>query len=119
MRVSSLLCVVLLISCDATSRIAPLPPTVEIVQPLCENPARLLGQFDPQAPRYIVVYRDGVDAGAETDRLAIKYGFQPRFVYTHALGGFSAELTPSVVAALRCEATVDYMEFVQRITIDG
>jgi membrane protein implicated in regulation of membrane protease activity len=28
-------------------------------------------------------------------------------VYTHALGGFSAELTPSVVAAVRCEATVD------------
>ena len=119
MRVSSLLCVVLLISCDATSRVAPLPPTVDIVQPLCENPAPLLGQFDPQAPRYIVVYRAGVDAGAETDRLATKYGFQPRFVYTHALGGFSAELAPSVVAAVRCEATVDYMEFVQRFTIDG
>ena len=114
-----LLLPVLLVACDSTSAVAPVPPTVEIVRPPCANPAPLLGQFDPQAPRYIVVYRDGVDAGVETDRLAMKYEFQPNFVYTHALGGFSAELTPPVVADLRCEGTVNYMEFDQRVTIDG
>jgi|SRR5262245_55371624 len=119
MRVSSLLCVILATGCDATSRVATQPPAVEIVQPVCENPAPLLGQFDPEAPRYIVVYRDSVDPETETTRLSIKYRFQPRFVYTHALGGFSAELTPPVVAAVRCETTVDYVEFVQRITVGG
>src|SRR5262249_23626446 len=102
-----------------TSAVTPPPPTVEIVKPPCLSPAPLLGQFDPAVPRYIAVYRDGVDPGAETDRLATKFGFQPRFVYTHALAGFSAELSPPVVASVRCEARVDYVEFDQRITIDG
>ncbi len=114
-----LLLLVLLVACDSTSAVAPVLPTVEIVRPPCEHPAALLGQFDPQAPGYIVVYRDGVDAKAETDRLATKYEFQPRFVYIHVLGGFSADLTPPVVADVRCEATVDYMEFNQRFTLDG
>jgi len=114
-----LLLPVLLVACDSTSAVAPVPLTVEIVRPPCEHPAALLGEFDPQAPRYIVVYRDSVDAEAETARLAAKYEFQPRFVYTHVPGGFSAELTPPVVADVRCEAKVDNMEFDQRITIEG
>ena len=119
MRLTGLHFLVFLVACDANRAIAPVPPTVEIVQPPCESPAALLGEFDPAAPGYIVVYREGVDAAGETDRLAMKYGFQPRFVYTHVLGGFSAELTPQTVAAVRCEATVDYVQFAHRMRLDG
>jgi hypothetical protein len=117
MRPLGLLSLVLVLGCDRTSVIEPVPPTVQIVTPPCEGPAPLLGQFDPQVPAYIVVYRDGTDAELETGRLSVKYGFQPRFVYTHALTGFSAELTAQVVAEMRCETAVDYVQFVQRVSI--
>ena len=116
MRVLGLLSLVLLGACDRTSLVAPPPPTVEIVPPLCERPAPLLGRFDARSPGYIVDLGDGVDAALETARLAAKYGFEPRHVYTYVLGGFSAELTPTVVAAIRCEATVNSVEFNQLAT---
>jgi hypothetical protein len=47
---------------------------------------------------------------AEVGRLAAKYGFTPRHVYEAALQGFSADLTPTAVAGIRCEASVTYVE---------
>lgn len=41
-------------------------------------------------------------AELETARLSAAHGFQPRHVGTAALEGFSGELTPQVVATLRC-----------------
>lgn len=76
----------------------------------CAQPAPLLGRSDPAAPGFIIQYRDGVDAVAETGRLAGKYGFTPSYVYTAALHGFAAVLTAEVLAALRCEATVANVE---------
>ena len=76
----------------------------------CAQPAPLLGRYDPAAPGFIVQYRDGVDAIAETSRLASKYGFTPSYVYTAALHGFAALLTADVVATLRCEASVANVE---------
>jgi hypothetical protein len=81
------------------------------LQPPCVLPAPLVGEFDPQAPHFIVIYRDGVDSQKETDRLAQLYGFEPRFVYQYAIQGFSAELEPSVLASVRCEVTVDYVAY--------
>ena len=60
--------------------------------------------------RYIVVYRDGVDATTETARLSAKYGFVPVYVYNAALLGFSADLTATTVAALLAEPTVKYAQ---------
>ena len=108
-----------LLACG-TSPVAPAQPplTVEIVMPPCENPAPLFGHFDARAPGYIVDLRDGVDVAGETNRLAAKYGFAPTHVYTHVLGGFSADLTPKIVAALRCEVTLNFIEFNQLFTLD-
>lgn len=94
-----------------------LSPNARLVSPLCENPAALLGQFDPNAPGYIVVFHDDVDAREETDRLAARYAFEPRAVWEFALRGFWADLSPEVVAALRCEASVKYMEYNQGVSI--
>ena len=76
----------------------------------CAQPAPLLGRYEPAAPGFIVEYRDGVDAVAETGRLASKYDFTPTHVYTAALHGFAATLTSDVVAGLRCEESVAYVE---------
>lgn len=76
----------------------------------CAHPAALTGTPDPRtAGKYIVVFRDGTDAAATTARLAQKHGFQPRHVYQHALQGFSAPLTDTQLAGVRCEAEVKYV----------
>jgi hypothetical protein len=85
----------------------------------CLQPAPLLGQANPMAPGYIVVYHSGVDPVAETSRLAARYGFIPTHVYTAALLGFSASLTPMSVGGLRCEPSVSYMEHDGVVTIAG
>ena len=100
---------------DAT---APKSHTFKLLQPSCSSPAPVLGRFDPDAPGFIVVFKGGVDAAQETPRLASLYGFTPRFIYTHALQGFSAQLTPSALAAVRCESSVNYAEFNARMTIN-
>jgi hypothetical protein len=79
--------------------------------PRCVSPAPLLGKFDPAAPGYIVLFRDQVDPVAETQRLATRYSFTPRYVYTAALKGFAADLQPPVAAALQCEPSVASLEY--------
>jgi len=81
----------------------------EIV-PACASPAPLLGTYQAAAPDYIVKYNDNVDAAAETARLAAAFGFTPRFVYQAAIRGFAAPLSPNVVASIRCERSVQYVE---------
>jgi len=85
----------------------------------CLQPAPLLGQANPMAPGYIVVFHPGVDPAAETSRLAARYGFTPTHLYTAALLGFSASLTPTSVGGLRCEPSVSYMEHDGVVTIAG
>jgi len=116
MRLLGLVFVVVLTACGVSK---PLTPPLELVQPPCGNPSPLLGQFDPEAPGFIVIYRPGIDAQLETNRLSAQYGFSPRSVYTHATQGFSALLEPSVVASVRCEPSVAYVEYDARVRIAG
>lgn len=50
----------------------------------------------PSTATYILVYRDGVNARAK----AAHAGVKPSFVYSHALDGFAANLTPAQRAAI-------------------
>jgi hypothetical protein len=93
--------------------------SASLLAPQCVSPAPLLGQFNPAAPGYIVLFHDQVNAVAETQRLAATYAFTPKYVYESALKGFAAELAPSVVAALRCEPSVASMEYNQVVTLAG
>jgi hypothetical protein len=63
---------------------------------------------DPNLRRFIVVYRNDVpiDAVALTRELASKYGFRTYHEYVTVLQGFSAELSESVIAALRAHPSV-------------
>jgi Peptidase inhibitor I9 len=86
----------------------------------CSQPAALTGAPDPRtAGKYIVVFRDGTDAAGTTQRLAQKYGFQPRHVYEHALQGFSAPLADAQLAGVRCEAEVKYVSHDGWVSIGG
>ena len=63
------------------------------------------------AARYIVVFDDSVSnpaARAET-QVANRSG-ELGFVYTHALNGYSAELSPAAAEALRSAPGVAYVE---------
>ena len=66
---------------------------------------------DRVAPgRYIVVYRDAVEApGAKTHRLERAHGFSARFRYDEALQGFAARLNERQLAALRSDPAVDFV----------
>jgi hypothetical protein len=73
------------------------------IVPQCDEPAPLYFSENP-APGYFVVFGPGVDAAARAAELAAQYGFTPDLFLT--LQAFIAELSPDVVAALRCEAGV-------------
>jgi hypothetical protein len=78
---------------------------------LCENPAPVLGEFDPNAPAYAVQFNDGIDAETEANRLATLYGFQIKFFL---MGGFFvAEFSTDALEHLRCEPSI------KNITHDG
>jgi hypothetical protein len=94
-------------------------PNFDVIAPACADPAPLGGEPDARAPGFIVVFEDNVEARPETNRLAEVYGFTPRYIYEFALQGFAADLTPDVVAAVRCEATVQSVSHDGFVSIDG
>jgi|GEM_PF-2317518 len=87
---------------------APTDPST-VIEPSCADPAPLEGTYDSRAPGYIVSLEQGTDAQATADELAARYGFEVQRVF-QSLPGFSAELTPEVVAAIRCEPVVVLVE---------
>ena len=95
------------------------PGATPSLQTNCEKPAPLLGAKDPKAPGYIVVFQEGTDASPTARALSAKYQFQTKFVYTSALLGFAAELPDAVVAALRCESAVKYIQHDGAVSITG
>lgn len=106
------------IACSSSEPTGPDPETLSTLRPSCEHPAPLLGKRDPRVPSFIVVYHADVDADRETVRLVEAYGFQPRYVWTSALKGFSAPLSREIVADLRCVSTIDFIEHDQLYYLD-
>jgi hypothetical protein len=105
-------------ACGSSEASGPTPEPLSALQPACDDPAPLLGASDPRTPGYIVVFHTSVDAELETARLAAAHGFQPRYVWTASLEGFSGGLTREVVAELRCASTVDFIEHNQFSSVD-
>jgi hypothetical protein len=85
---------------------------------VCFHPAPLHGKFDPRAPGYIVIFRRGMDAKDETERLEADYGFSATWVWT-ITPGFSAGLDESVRDMLRCEPAVEFIEYNALLQVAG
>ncbi len=105
--------VFLLLPCLAcTSGVEELP-----VPPACASPAPLALAKEAALPTYVVQYRrDTVDDEGTTDALAARYGFEVA-ARLGILTGVSAELSPSTVAALRCERAVSAITQERRMTV--
>ncbi len=68
----------------------------------------------PAASSYIVV----LEPNAVPAAVAAAVGASPRFVYSHALNGFAAELPEAVVAALQRNPNVAYVESDGVVTVN-
>lgn len=77
----------------------------------CESPAPLSGKLDPDAPGYIVVFNENIDTTTEVNRLINIYEIQVGYIYGTVLNGFFAEMTDDTREKLRCESSVDYIEY--------
>ncbi|HYC93124.1 MAG TPA: protease inhibitor I9 family protein [Thermoanaerobaculia bacterium] len=86
------------------------PTSSFVVAPACSNAVPLALAPAAPAPGWIVQFKAGVESDTETPRLVARHGFTPSAVYSAAIEGFAAELTPQQLAALRCEPTILLIE---------
>jgi hypothetical protein len=87
---------------------------------LCSRPAPLEGEANPDAPDYIVKLKSEVKEPArEASRLAKRYGLRG-FDYLESMRLLlRVTLTPSSLAALRCEPAVEYVAHNQKTGFPG
>lgn len=85
----------------------------------CGNPAPLKGQFDPKAPGYIIVFKDDVNVAAEVERLKRNFEIQVGHIFDSALNGFSATMTDDTREKLRCETSINYIQYDSSITLSS
>lgn len=108
----------LVLGCSSEDALGPEAMASLIATPVCSDPAPLKGVPDSGIEdQYIVVFVEGTAARVTAERYADSYNFTPRYVYEHALLGFAATLSKEVVAAIRCEPEVDYVEHDQKVSL--
>lgn len=84
-------------------------PSDEPLAAACASPAPIHHRPARGESGFIVVFKDGVDSRIAAGGLAAKYGFEPINVYT-VIPAFFAQLPKEIIAALRCEPIVNYIE---------
>ena len=68
---------------------------------------------------YIVVLNDSADAQAVAQAQASRFGLDLGHVYTHALQGYSATMTPAVAQALKALPGVTWVQVDRPVSIDA
>lgn len=71
------------------------------------------------AAPYIVVLNDSADAQAVAQAQASRFGLEVGHVYTHALQGYSATMTPAVAQALEALPGVTWVQVDKPVSIDA
>lgn len=77
--------------------------------PACARPAPLLGQYDGRAAGYQVHLRAPSEAGAR--ELVSRHGLKPRDISSSGEWIALPGVSPTVIAALRCDAAVESVQF--------
>src|SRR2546428_52652 len=86
-----------------TSRIA-LAAVFAVLASLLVAPAQARTERSTATGRYVVVLKEGVDAGAVASKQASKYGLVVDSVYRRALTGYAADVPLDKGGALRADA---------------
>ncbi len=99
-----------LFSAACQENTAPTQSDLASNQPEPDLSVLAAGQAIPN--KYIVVLKTGQvsSAAVESQRLTRRHGGRIERTYEHALKGFSVELSPRQLAALRSDPAVDYIE---------
>lgn len=77
----------------------------------CDMPAPLSGQFDPQAPGFIITFHEGVNVTEEVERLSAEYPMEVTGVYELVLRGFAAFMSEETMQQIRCEVSIARVEY--------
>ena len=85
----------------------------------CTDPAPVNGQYDPLAPGYIVVFRDGTAVADEVNRLNNIYDLRVGALYQNTLLGFFVEMANITLEKLRCEPSILYIEYNGSVTTNS
>lgn len=91
-----------------------------LLSPTCKNPAPLKGKWDPQAPGYIIVYKNGLaDPAKATANIASKHGLTVDHDLASVGMFFTRKMTPQQLAKLRCESQIAFIEYDSSVSISG
>lgn len=101
--------------------IAPAPAGALPQSPVCSQPARLEGQFNPRVPNLLVTLRAGIEPVAAAHRLARKYGLTIGAMGRTSLGFLIKDIDLKIVHLLQCEPDISVMAFdaVVAISMNG
>jgi hypothetical protein len=80
-----------------------------VVTPPCASPAPLFLSVEP-APGWLVEFKPGTDVDSTMTRLRATYPINVQVVWKNTILGFYGLMTPDVVAALRCDSAVSFIE---------
>jgi len=94
-----------------TQLFKPLVPTLVVLALLLSGTFPAIADPGAVPARYIVVVKPGVDASV----VARGHGVTISHIYTHALNGFAAPLSPAQLRALAADPTVAYIEADQEV----
>jgi hypothetical protein len=91
------------------------------MDPPCDRPSVLEGEQDEGVRGFIVTVRDDgkLTPAMIAYDLGRKHGFSPQDVFRSSSAFSVTELSPQVLAHLRCEPSVERVSYIRRTWIPG
>jgi hypothetical protein len=93
--------------------IAACTPAPQMVEAPCNQPVPVNGKWDSSAPGYLVGYDSSIVDPLEISR---RLGFEAESIFSD-WGFYVRTLSPQVLARLRCESGIRYIDHNERIWI--
>lgn len=92
-----------------------------VLDPPCDGPSVLEGEQDRGVHGFFVTLLDDGKLAPEMIAydLGRKYGFTPQDLFRRSHAFSVGELSPEVLARLRCESSVERVSYIRRIWVTG